>query len=308
MPNQNNQEYSINEIYEIDIELIKTDFDLNNNSVDSIVIEDIKESIKNNNLTHPIFLLQNYDGELYLIVGGNILKAFYDLKYKTVPSRIVNGDLDDIKTLQVILFEDTCPLQRAIAMQCYLDKYQLARKSLSQILDLKCNSISEILSLNKLPSEIQNIIINDKRYSLHSLREIARIKNQEVQLQKFERIRKKIERKYSTTYSIDFNRNINSSEQATNDEEQTKIVENQVQNLEAKQSGKVVEDQEFPNKIFNLEELQNYFLKITNEFKKIRRLYKKQDLKRLHQEILNFHEELKALRYKISDDLYVEDD
>ena len=178
----NIDKYDINVVYDIEIQNINTDFFLNNIDLDLDEIEVIKEEISTNNFDRPILLVQTKEGKFYLTVGIKSFRAFSDLKYNTIPARVIAGDLDDIKTLQMMLLEDFCPLQRAVAMQSYLEKYKLSRKYLSQVLDLKCNSISEILSLNKLPYEIKTVIINDKRFSLHHLREIARIKDESKQL------------------------------------------------------------------------------------------------------------------------------
>ena len=168
--------------------------------------------------------------------------------------------------MENMIREDLNPMERAKAMQHYIDQHKLSRKKLSSILGIARNSISEILSLNKLPADIQDIIIKDKRYSLHNMRVIARIRNPEEQREKFEKLRAKIEQRE-------------------------------------------VQKPKKPSKpVFDVNNKRKRLERILIEIKHLQTRFSKAELKQLKKEITNLNDQLKALRYKISDDLYVDDD
>ena len=275
--------YNPSDIYDVPITDIIVDTE--NIDQDTEIVEKLKESILRDHTIRPIILILSADDQLYLAVGKNRFRACLELKVKNIPSRIISGDIDDIKILKIIFGEDITPLKRAIAMQVYIDKYQISRKDFSKIVDLKVNSISEILSLNKLPEEIKKVIINSNSFSLHSLREIARIKNSEKQLLKFNSLKDKIDKKYIN------NPNVSLAD-----------LETDLNNQPVGPLAVNIFDKKFDN-----DTIKQYFQKITSEIKRLRNMYAKFELKKVKYEINELNEELKALRYKISDSICIDD-
>ena len=272
--------YNPSHIYDVHISKIEIGSD--NLDCDREVVEKIKESICEENSINPIILIASADNRYYLAIGKNQLRACDELNIKKVPCRIVNGDVEDIEILKIMFSENVTPLRRAIAMQFYINKYNMSRKDLSKIVELKENSISEILSLNRLPEEIKKVVINNKYFSLHALREIVRIRNPINQLIKFNKIKAKVDKRYSK----------NSSRSSSPD----------AQNKVTLDLSLTAFDKKFDN-----DTIKGYFEKITSEIKKIRTMYGKFELKKLRHEIDELNEELKALRYKISDSISIDE-
>ena len=147
----------------------------------------------------PVAVLIRDEDNFVLAAGERRFRACVELGWKTVPARIVEGNLDDLAIMENMIREDLNPMERARAMDKYVSLHKISRKKLSTVLGIARNSISEILSLNKLPYDIQEVIIADKRYSLHNMRVIARIRDKDEQRAKFERLRAKIEKNEKTT-------------------------------------------------------------------------------------------------------------
>ena len=100
-------------------------------------------------------------------------------------------------------------MERAMSMQRYLDTHtqknangrrvKVKQNDLAKILGMAKNSVSEILSLNKLPDDIKAVVLHDKRFPLNKLRVIARTADPVQQQEKFARLRQQVEQGTSAT-------------------------------------------------------------------------------------------------------------
>ncbi|MBQ7456243.1 MAG: ParB/RepB/Spo0J family partition protein [Desulfovibrio sp.] len=183
----------VGEIYDVAVKKIRPNPNQPRRSFEAEPLEALKLSIAREGLLQPIACVVDAHGQLIIAAGERRFRAVLDLGWETVPTRIVEGNLEDLAIMENMIREDLNPMERALAMQKYLDQHKISRKKLAVILGMARNSISEILSLNRLPQYIQDVIINDKRYSLHNMRVIARIRNEKEQKAKFEKLRAKIE-------------------------------------------------------------------------------------------------------------------
>lgn len=258
--------YITGQVYEIPLSDIQANPNQPRRTFDQDALEALKTSISREGLLQPIAVLQTEEGKLVIAAGERRYRAVTELGWEKISCRIVEGSLDDLALMENMIREDLNPMERALAMQSYIDHHRLSRKKLSHILGIARNSISEILSLNKLPKDIQDIIIKDKRYSLHNMRVIARIKNEEEQREKFEKLKAKIE------------------------------------HTELPKSEKTKKP------VFDLNNKRKRLERIVIEIKRLQNQFNKQELRQLKKEIQNLNEQLKALRYKIGDDIYVDDD
>ncbi len=192
-------EYITGQIYDLPVELIIPNPAQPRKTFEKEPLDALKLSIEREGLLQPVAVLKSMDGKFIIAAGERRYRACCELGWKTVPARVVDGNLDDLALMENMIREDLNPMERARAMARYLDEHKMSRKKLSTVLGIARNSISEILSLNKLPLYIQDIIIADKRYSLHNMRIIARIRDSEEQRAKFDRLRSKIEKNEKTT-------------------------------------------------------------------------------------------------------------
>ena len=187
--------YRTGQVYEIPLSEIEPNPDQPRRTFDREALDALKLSISREGLLQPIAVLKTESGQLVIAAGERRFRAVTELGWEKIPACIVEGNLDDLAIMENMIREDLNPMERARAIQHYLSQHKISRKKLSSILGIARNSISEILSLNKLPEEMQDVIIKDKRYSLHNMRVIARIKNSDEQKQKFLKLQAKIENK-----------------------------------------------------------------------------------------------------------------
>ena len=193
MSQENAQTFELGMVREIPLENVKVNPNQPRRSFEKEPLEALKLSIAREGLLQPIAVICDTDGHFLIAAGERRFRAVQELGWKTIPARIVQGNIDDLAIMENMIREDLNPMERALAMQKYITQHRLTRKKLSSILGIARNSISEILSLNRLPQDIQDIIIANKRYSLHNMRIIARIRDPEEQRSKFAKLRAKIE-------------------------------------------------------------------------------------------------------------------
>ena len=187
-------DYAVGQVYDIPLSQIVRNENQPRKTFDPESLEALQLSIERDGLLQPIALIKAKDGTFIIAAGERRFKAVAALGWKTIPGRIVEGNLDDLAVVENMIREDLNPMERAIAMQSYLEKHKLSRKQLANIFGIARNTISEILSLNRLPQDIQDIIIRDKHYSLHNMRVIARIRDNTEQREKFNNLRIRIEK------------------------------------------------------------------------------------------------------------------
>ncbi len=255
--------YQIGQVYDMSIDTVHPNPEQPRQTFEREPLEALKLSISREGLLQPIAVISDGQGAFVIAAGERRYRAVKELGWKTVPARIVDGSLHDLAIMENMIREDLNPMERAIAMQNYLDEHNCSRKKLATILGIARNSLSEALSLNRLPKDIQNIIIKDKRYSLHNMRIIARIRDPEEQRQKFEKLRAKIE-------------NIEPS------------AETSPQKAE---------------KSFKVDVKRDRLQKMTKEVKTLQLSYSKKELRELRKQIFSLYEQLQALLYKIGEDV-----
>ena len=266
MQGETSGQYSIGNVYTLSVDDIQPNANQPRRTFEKEPLEALKLSIAREGLLQPIAVLRGDNGKWVIAAGERRYRAVVELGLKTICARIVEGNLDDLALMENMIREDLNPMERALAMNNYLVSHKISQKKLSILLGIARNSISEILSLNKLPQEIQDVIIKDKRYSLHNMRIIARIRDQQEQKNKFEKLRAKIE----------------GTQVESSEEEQKK-------------------------KIFKAEVKRKRIEKITIEIKHLQNSFSRQELKQLKPQIHSLYEQLKALLYKVEDDLYIKD-
>ncbi|MCR5562841.1 MAG: ParB/RepB/Spo0J family partition protein [Desulfovibrio sp.] len=261
-----NRDYEIGRLYDLPIEAISPNPDQPRRTFEPAPMEALKRSIEREGLLQPIAVLPGGDGRFLIAAGERRYRAFCELGRSTIPACIVSGDVEDLAIVENIVREDLNPMERAMAMQTFLQKHRMTKKALAATLGLAKNSVSEILSLNKLPEEIRSIVLHDKRYPLRGLRVIARTRDAAQQRERFARLKARID-----------------GENAS----------------DAETTGRTAD--------FDAAKKRDRILKMTAELKRLYQAVPREKLRKLAPEIEELHEQLEAIRYRISDEIRLRD-
>lgn|GEM_PF-515481 len=138
-------------------------------------IQELANSIIQCGLKHPVVVKKLDDGKYELVVGFRRYLAYKVLKRKEIPATISRGNQLLESLIENIQREDLSALQRAEGVLRLKTEYRFKRiKDIAQVIGKAENTTSEILSLNKFPDTIKDIIRGDRRYTLRRLKELVK--------------------------------------------------------------------------------------------------------------------------------------
>lgn len=145
--------------------------------LDAASIEKLKKSILNLGLIHPITFTVDTSGRLITISGGRRLLACREAGKETIQAKYVDRDMHKIALAENFQRLDLVPMDKA---ELYLQMKTLDSLTLSQMSEETgeaISSISELLSLNRLPEEIKAECRKNRDFVLSRLVAIAKSGN-----------------------------------------------------------------------------------------------------------------------------------
>ena len=133
-------------------------------SFDHESLEELTNSIKQHGILQPLILTATEKG-FELIAGERRLRAARMLDLKTVPAII--RDLQEQQKLELSLVEniqrkDLNQIEEAVAYQRLIDEFSITQEEVAKRVSKSRSSITNILRLLSLPSEIQKALIDNK--------------------------------------------------------------------------------------------------------------------------------------------------
>lgn len=128
---------------------------------DDSALRELADSIRAEGLLQPIVVREIADGKFELIAGERRWRAFQILKLKTIPARIVKAS--DASSAAMTLIEnlqreDLNPIEEAIGLGSLMRDFNLTQEAVSERVGKARSSITNILRLLSLESEIQGFI------------------------------------------------------------------------------------------------------------------------------------------------------
>ena len=154
-------------------------------------IEELAQTIETHGLIQPIVVRQYEEGKFEIIAGERRWRAATFLGWKTVPAII--KEYDDAQTAAVALIEnlqreELTAIEEAMAYAKLMDLHQLTQESLAQKLGKGQSTIANKLRLLKLPTSVQNALLEKKISERHARALILLKKDPEKQEQVLQEI------------------------------------------------------------------------------------------------------------------------
>jgi ParB/RepB/Spo0J family partition protein len=184
------------EIISLPIASIEPDPDQPRKLFDSGTLANLKDSIEKNSLQNPIFIRENgqRSGHYIIVDGERRWKASRELNLTEIQCRIVTSDANGYKIValtQNLHRDDLMPIEKANAFGSLLARLQGAdekakQKELTNVVNLSENYISELLKISRLDDHIKEEALKSKKWSANKLLQLAKIKNIDKRISKFE--------------------------------------------------------------------------------------------------------------------------
>jgi ParB family chromosome partitioning protein len=164
-------------LYELPIIDLKPDPNQPRKSMDSQALEELVASIKTHGIIQPILFRVVPESPYQIIVGGERrYKAAQIAGLTTLPGICVEGNPSEIALVENMLRQDLTPVEEAEGLQALMMEQKYTQEQLGGIIGKAQNTLSEILSLNKLPQDVRDDCRGDRTISKSALITIAKKK------------------------------------------------------------------------------------------------------------------------------------
>ncbi|MDD3051410.1 MAG: ParB/RepB/Spo0J family partition protein [Candidatus Cloacimonetes bacterium] len=173
-------------ILEIDIHSVKDNPYQPRKYFDDSSLQDLCDSIKENGIIQPIIITMIND-DYTLVAGERRLRAAKMAGMTTIPAIKTTGNPLEISLIENLQRENLKPIEEAEALRKMIDDHNYSQEKLARVLGKSKATISELLSLVRLPDEIKE----ESRKSDVSKRiliEIAKVDNPKEMKKLFDRV------------------------------------------------------------------------------------------------------------------------
>jgi ParB family transcriptional regulator, chromosome partitioning protein len=150
-------------------------------------LEELSLSIRENGVIQPILVRKNERNEIILVAGERRLRASNSIGMEKIPAIFIRGNPLEISLIENIQRENLHPLEEAEAFSQMISEFKYTQQQLSRVIGKARSTITETLSLNRLPDEIKQ---NCRHADIpkRTLIEVAKIKNPDKMIKFYERI------------------------------------------------------------------------------------------------------------------------
>jgi len=201
-------EYEDRKIYDIPFDEIHEDREQPRKYFDEKALDALKESIMTYGLMQPIvFRKREKDGKLVVVAGERRFRAIKSIlrkartspddpaqqelvqRFSTIPGMFVAGKHQEIALIENVQRENLNPVELAEGLAKLKEVGSYGLEHLSTMIGKSTSSVSEILSINKIPKEIRDEARNRKDISQWVLVEVAKAKGPKARAKKWEQLK-----------------------------------------------------------------------------------------------------------------------
>lgn len=169
--------YEKGKLYDLAIVDVQPDPEQPRKYFDEQALAELKASIEQHGVLQPVLVRQGADGGLLLVSGERRYQAAKLAGCQTIPAVFTDGEPAEISIVENLLRENLTAIEEAEAIDRLRMQHNYLLSDLSAVLGKSDSTLSEILSLNKLPDEVKNDCRNDPKAARGILVEIAKKKD-----------------------------------------------------------------------------------------------------------------------------------
>jgi ParB family transcriptional regulator, chromosome partitioning protein len=153
------------ELVEVPLSDISKDKNQPRKYFDKDAMNDLANSIGKHGVLQPIILRKSSTGGSIIVAGERRYQASTKLGLETIPAIYISENTAEIAIVENLLREDLTPVEEAEALDALKSEHKYTNKALGEIIGKAENTISEMLSLMKLPVEIRDECRERPKYS-----------------------------------------------------------------------------------------------------------------------------------------------
>jgi ParB family chromosome partitioning protein len=170
--------YEKGKLYDLNLADLQPDPEQPRKYFDEQALAELKVSIEKHGVLQPVLVRQGADGGLLLVSGERRFQASKLAGCLTIPAVFTTGEPAELSIVENLLRENLTAIEEAEAIEKLRVQHDYALSDLVTVLGKSDSTLSEILSLNKLPDDVKNDCRNDPKTARGILVEIAKKKDQ----------------------------------------------------------------------------------------------------------------------------------
>jgi len=184
--------YAPNQLHSVPLAELQPDPMQPRKYLDPVALEELTASVSQVGIIEPIICRQDTKtGLVYVVAGERRCAAARKAGLASVPAIFIDSDNHaEIALVENLLRQDLNPIEEAEALKRLMDDHPYMQEDLARIIGKSPVTISEALSLNKLPKEIRDACRQDPTVPKKVLVTIARNKQQRSMVTQFQLYRK----------------------------------------------------------------------------------------------------------------------
>lgn len=171
--------YEKGKLYQIGISSLTPDPDQPRKFFDEQALAELQASIVSHGVLQPILVREGVDGMFVIVSGERRYQAAKNAGLETIPAIITDGEPAEISIIENLLRENLTAIEEAEGIERLRALHEYGLAELATALGKSDSTISEILTLNKLPAAIKDDCRNDPKAMRSILVLIARQKTAE---------------------------------------------------------------------------------------------------------------------------------
>ena len=171
--------YEKGKLYDLNIADLHPDPEQPRKYFDEEALAELKASIEKHGVLQSVLVRLGTDAALLLVSGERRYQASLLAGCQTIPAVFTTGEPAEISIVENLLRENLTAIEEAEAIERLRALHDYALADLTTVLGKSASTLSEILSLNKLPAEVKDDCRNDPKAGRSILVLIARQKSPE---------------------------------------------------------------------------------------------------------------------------------
>ncbi len=160
--------------YHIGIDLIQPDPEQPRKYFDQEALDDLTNSIKAKGVLQPVIIRRTEDRQIFLVAGERRFRAAKMAGLEKIPALLTKGDPLEISIVENLQRENLNPVEEAEALGKMIEHHGYTQEKLAFAIGKAKSTISETISINRLPESIKEEVRRAEQYPRRLLVEIAK--------------------------------------------------------------------------------------------------------------------------------------
>ena len=186
--------YEKGQLYQITLSDLQTDPNQPRKVIDPQALDELTTSIAKMGVVQPIVFRYDDSNNLVIVAGERRVTAARAAGISTIPAIFIDGNYAEVALVENLLRQDLTPVEEAEAMQTLMTRQQYTQEQLGAIIGKAQNTLSEILSINRLPQEVRDDCRGNRAISRSALITIAKKKQARAMVSGYTAVKAKIEK------------------------------------------------------------------------------------------------------------------